>query len=442
MMADRVRIHPAALRGPAHIPTSKSLCHRAILSAALSAGESRIDRVSFSEDIQATLRVAKAFGASFEIKEDSIFVRGIGGRIGSAKADLTLPVSLDCGESGSTLRFMIPIMAALGMPSLYSGSGKLPERPLGVYYDLFDEKGISYQNKNGKLPLLVKGTLEGGRYTVDGSVSSQFITGLLMALPLAEKDSTLTVAGKLESAPYVDLTLSVLQVFGIRIERLSETEFRIPGGQTYLRSRYAVETDASQAAFFVMAAGGCLKPLESILIPGMARNTAQGDKAFTEAFNAFGGHAVYEEDGLRVFGLSDLSADSRWFNAASCPDIVPILAVLGTILPGSLRITGCARLRIKESDRLEAITSGLSILGAHIKTDGDDLVIEGGYESVSRVVTVDSDNDHRIAMSLAVASLVSNRTIEIEGASCVNKSWPSFWKDMEAMFPGAVEYLS
>ncbi|MBR3403756.1 MAG: 3-phosphoshikimate 1-carboxyvinyltransferase [Firmicutes bacterium] len=455
MMADRVVIHPASLRGEAHVPTSKSLAHRAILCAALAEGVSRIYNISLSEDIEATLNVAKVLGASYHWDGTTLVIQGIGGNVKDFFADEASPVKIDCGESGSTLRFVIPILSALGIPAVYSGRGKLPERPLSVYYELFNAHKVAYETTCGKLPLLVSGGLKGGQFEVDGSISSQFITGLLFALPLVRGDraegscesedvasvSQLTITGKIESAPYIELTLSVLKAFGVQIIRLADNEFEIPAGQRFHSCNYTVEADASQAAFLVAAAGGCLTPQESILIPGMHKDTAQGDKAFVEAFNAFGGHAVYESEGLRVFGLSDLKTESRTFDASQCPDIVPILAVLGCCLPGSLRITGCARLRIKESDRLHAITDGVSALGASICEEKDDLVIEGGFLKQAEPIVVSSFNDHRIAMAISVAALISKQTVAIEDASCVKKSWPSYWHDLEVLFPGSVETI-
>lgn len=421
-MEDVVKVQPGTIRGSAPVPASKSLCHRAILAAALAEGSSTIEHVSFSEDIEATLMVAKQLGATIQTEGDSLVIKGIGKYLPGDKEIR----QIDCHESGSTLRFVVPILAALGIPAHYFGKGKLAERPMTVYFDLFDKQQVQYEVEAGKsLPLTVKTPLKAGKFLIDGSISSQFVTGLLMALPLLEEDSELQIQGKLESRPYVNLTLHILKMFGIQIEEVKENCFKIPGRQQYQPAHYRVEADASQAAFFICAAS-IAGDKEGILIEDLQKNTAQGDLAFLEVLAAFGGRYQWEKAGLRVYPAE--LAGSVSFNVSQCPDIVPILAVLGTYARGTLQITGAARLRMKESDRLAAITQELNGLGGKIEEHEDGLTI---HHAALQGGTAESWNDHRIAMSMAVAALGCQSAVEIHGADSVRKSWPTFWHDLE-----------
>lgn len=420
-MPDIIKLMPGQVGGAAQVPTSKSLGHRAILAAALAEGTSQIDQISYSEDIVATIDVARQLGAVVEkLSESSLKIHGIAGH--SEIKDIT---TIDCHESGSTLRFVVPILAALERPALFTGRGRLVERPMQVYYDLFDAKNVAYETTNGLLPLKVTGSLKGGEFAVDGSISSQFVTGLLMALPLLKEDSKLTVTGRLESRPYVDLTKQVLAEFGIVINEVEEAVFLIPGGQTYKPVRYTVEADASQAAFPICAAAICGKE-EGVLIENLPEQTLQGDIVFLDVLKALGGRFVREEKGLRVYPAK--LQGNLTMDVSACPDIVPILAVLGCYNQGEMHIVGAARLRYKESDRLSAITQELRKLGGQIVEESEGLRIRGGKLS-GQNAALESHNDHRIAMSLAVAMLGAEGSATLHGANSVQKSWPTFWAD-------------
>lgn len=422
-MEDIYRIAPGKVGGTAVIPASKSLCHRAILAASLAKGRSVIENISLSQDIEATIAVARALGASVLMQEDgSLQIDGAGGQL-TKKTERLLQI--DCGESGSTLRFVVPILAALGLPACYTGRGKLGERPMQVYYDLFDGQGMDYETNGGHLPLTVRSPLKAGQFTVDGSISSQFVTGLLMALPLLEGDSQIRIQGSLQSRPYVNLTLSVLGQFGIRAEESTPGCFIIRGGQSYQPAHYRVEADASQAAFWICAGGIAGSP-EGLQIQDLNPQTAQGDLAFLEAYQAMGGQYCWERQGLRVFP-SHLEADLE-FDVSQCPDIVPILAVLGCYNQGKLHITGAGRLRIKESDRLAAIRTELNRMGARVREEDEGLWI---YPAKLIGGEAESWNDHRIAMAVAVAALGCQREVILKGAGSVRKSWPTFWNDLE-----------
>ena len=381
-----VTITPGLLRGAITPPPSKSQAHRLLIAAALADGESRIEHLADSQDIQATRRCMAALKAPGE----------------------DLPV-LDCGESGSTLRFLIPVALALRGGGRFTGRGRLMERPQKPYFDLFDEKGIAYRQEDGVLT--VQGRLTPGTFALPGDVSSQFVTGLLYALPLLEGDSRITLTTPLESRGYVDLTLEALERFGIRAECPDGRTQRVPGGQTYRPCRAAVESDYSQAAFYY-AANGLGGQVE---ILGLNPRSAQGDRCIVPYH-------------MQLCGPGEAELD-----VSQCPDLVPPLAAHAALRQGITRIVNAARLRIKESDRLTAVTQVLTALGADVVEGADRLTITGQPEGLAGGVTVDSHNDHRIAMMAAIAATRCAAPVTIIGAECVAKSYPDFWEDYERL---------
>ena len=381
-----VTITPGLLRGAITPPPSKSQAHRLLIAAALADGESRIEHLADSQDIQATRRCMAALKAPGE----------------------DLPV-LDCGESGSTLRFLIPVALALRGGGRFTGRGRLMERPQKPYFDLFDEKGIAYRQEDGVLT--VQGRLTPGTFALPGDVSSQFVTGLLYALPLLEGDSRITLTTPLESRGYVDMTLEALERFGIRAECPDGRTLRVPGGQTYRPCRAAVESDYSQAAFYY-AANGLGGQVE---ILGLNPRSAQGDRCIVHYH-------------MQLCGPGEAELD-----VSQCPDLVPPLAAHAALRQGITRIVNAARLRIKESDRLTAVTQVLTALGADVVEGADRLTITGQPEGLAGGVTVDSHNDHRIAMMAAIAATRCAAPVTIIGAECVAKSYPDFWEDYERL---------
>lgn len=381
-----VTITPGLLRGAITPPPSKSQAHRLLIAAALADGESRIEHLADSQDIQATRRCMAALKAPGE----------------------DLPV-LDCGESGSTLRFLIPVALALRGGGRFTGRGRLMERPQKPYFDLFDEKGIAYRQEDGVLT--VQGRLTPGTFALPGDVSSQFVTGLLYALPLLEGDSRITLTTPLESRGYVDMTLEALERFGIRAECPDGRTLRVPGGQTYRPCAAAVESDYSQAAFYY-AANGLGGQVE---ILGLNPRSAQGDRCIVPYH-------------MQLCGPGEAELD-----VSQCPDLVPPLAAHAALRQGITRIVNAARLRIKESDRLTAVTQVLTALGADVVEGADRLTITGQPEGLAGGVTVDSHNDHRIAMMAAVAATRCAAPVTITGAECVAKSYPDFWEDYERL---------
>lgn len=387
-----IRITPGPLEGTVVPPPSKSIAHRAILAAAL-AGGGTISNLAASQDIEATQRCITA--------------------LKTAGSDLPL---LDCGESGSTLRFLIPIALVLRGGGHFTGRGRLMERPQKPYFDIFDEKGVSYEQKDGVLT--VRGELNPGEYRLPGNVSSQFVTGLLYALPLMEWESQIVLTSPLESRGYVDMTLEVLRDFGITVENQNYERFIVPGDQWCTARNYTIEADWSQAAFWY-AAIALGSPVE---LEGMNAFSTQGDMQIVPYF-------------LKMQGQGALELD-----VSNCPDLVPPLAVMAALRAGeTTRLTNAARLRIKESDRLASVTQVLTALGAQVEEGADFLKITG-RDRLAGGVTVDCHNDHRIAMMAAIAATRCTGPVTILGAECVKKSYPDFW-DHYRMLGGKLDVL-
>lgn len=405
-----MRISPSRLCGNVSVPPSKSAAHRAIICAALAEGKSRVEPVELSNDIKATINCMRALGADIKVGEGCLIIKGTGGTDGKAL--------LDCGESGSTLRFLIPVAGALGVSAEFIGSGRLPSRPIGVFTDCLPEKGVSCRTEGG-LPLDIEGKLESGIYNIPGDVSSQFITGLLLALPLVEGDSEIRLTTPLQSAGYIDMTVAVMADFGVKTVR-TEYGWSIKGGQKYRPRQFTVEGDWSQAAFFMTAGalGG------NITIDNLRMDSTQGDKACVEIYRRLGAD-ISEADGIITISGGDLKGTE--IDARDIPDMVPALAVCAALAKGRTVISGAERLRIKECDRLAAMRDGLSRLGADIEETPDGLVING-VDSL-RGGLAEGCNDHRIVMSLSTAAARCDGIIEITDMESINKSYPSYFED-------------
>lgn len=415
-----VKIYPSKLKGEVKIPPSKSLSHRAIISASLSDGVSEIDNLIFSDDIKATLDGMRSLGSSIECIESEPHEETYCVTLRGNSKVKTFNNQIDCKESGSTLRFLIPFAGITKDQMTFTGRGKLVERPLDTYYRIFDEQSIEYRNKDGNLPLQVKGMLKPGTFKIEGNISSQFITGLMFVLPLLSGDSKIEITTELESKGYVDLTLDILNKFNIEIENNAYKEFYIKGNQEYKSRYYRVEGDYSQAAFWIVA--GLLG--SGVQCRDLDINSLQGDRAILEIVQRMKGNLNINEDKIEI---TESETEGVTIDATQCPDLVPILAVLGAVSNGTTKIINAERLRIKESDRLKAISTELNKLGADVKELKDGLLITGKRELGGG--TVDSWNDHRIAMALAIASIKCTQTVIITGSDAVKKSYPDFWKD-------------
>ncbi|QEK11767.1 3-phosphoshikimate 1-carboxyvinyltransferase [Crassaminicella thermophila] len=419
-----VKIIPSSLKGEVRIPPSKSMSHRAIIAAGLSNGISNIDNITFSDDIIATLEGMKSFGVESEnTKTDSEY--GISSILikGTGRMKL-LKNEIDCKESGSTLRFLIPMAGLFGEKITFIGRGKLIERPLDTYYKIFREQNIQYTNNEGKLPLSVEGKLRPGIFYMKGNISSQFITGLLFILPMLDGDSKIVITTELESKGYVDLTLDILNKFNIHVENNNYKEFIIKGNQKYNSCDYRVEGDFSQAAFWIVA--GILG--SGIKCSDLNIDSLQGDKMILDIVKEMGANILVQDNFVKV---EKSYTNGIVIDASQCPDLVPILATLGAVSKGTTKIINAARLRIKESDRLKAMATELNKLGADVLELEDGLEIKGKEKLNGGVV--DSWNDHRIAMALAIASIKCTEPVIIINSDAVKKSYPRFWQDFKSL---------
>ncbi|WP_407371750.1 3-phosphoshikimate 1-carboxyvinyltransferase [Carnobacterium sp.] len=400
---------PNALNGTVIVPPSKSMAHRAVICASLAAGRSTIKNIQLSDDILATIEGMRSFGAIISYDDQTLTIDGI--RNGAAKESRTI----NCNESGSTLRFLIPLATLFTGETHFIGQGHLGKRPLEPYQELFDAQSLHYnQATTENLQLSVAGPLTPGIYEMRGDISSQFITGMLLTLPLLAGDSVLKITTHLESKGYIDLTLSVLQAFGIVIEQ-DETgqEYRIKGQQSYIARDYTVEGDYSQAAFWLSA--NALS--NELLVNGLDSASLQGDQAIVSILNTLNGDSANSE---------------RIIDGAQVPDIIPVVALVAALSKGKTKIINLERLRIKESDRLVATQKELTALGAQIEIVGDSLLIEGVFR-LSGGQHVWSHKDHRMAMMLAIASTVCKEPIHIKDTDCVKKSYPNFWETFQQL---------
>ena len=427
-----VQITPRPLTGTVTPPPSKSMAHRLIFAAALSGGVSTIRNVAFSQDIQATLRCMEALGARWERPaENVICVTGVG----TAAASFSELPRFDCGESGSTLRFLIPIALAVAGGGIFTGRGRLMERPQKPYFDLFDEKGIFYEQKDGVLT--VQGRLAPGEFRLPGNVSSQFFTGLLYALPLLDGPSTIISTTALESADYITMTREAMRTAGVPVAvRWDPPGFQV-SPSAYHTFDGAVEADWSQAGFWYAAQGTGSR----LTITGMNEASVQGDRViltYGEILRGEGLRGGITAPVLGPAGEPSVPLPSKrpgWdtpcvgsvsLDISRCPDLALPLAAWGSLLNGTLYLKNAARLRIKESDRLATITAALKALGAEVYEEPDRLTVVG--KPTLSGGTVDSANDHRIAMMAAIAATGCSGPVTILGAECVKKSYPDFWE--------------
>ncbi|MBQ8182613.1 MAG: 3-phosphoshikimate 1-carboxyvinyltransferase [Clostridia bacterium] len=390
-----VFISPSSANGTVNAPSSKSCAHRLLICAALSDGVSVVENIGTNDDILATADCLKAMGAAVDINGTTATVKGIGTQ------DKKQEIQLFCNESGSTLRFLIPLTLVFSEKCCFSGSGRLMSRPQNVYKELFSEKNCTLENMGGTLT--ASGKLKSGIYKIRGDVSSQFITGLLFTLPLLDGDSEIVLTTPLQSAPYVDITIDALSLFGVTVNKTQNGYF-IKGKQKYISRNLSAEGDWSNAAFLdaFNIAGG------SVTVTGLNEDSFQGDKIYREFY-------------------AKLSNGTPEFDISDCPDLGPILITCAVLKHGAL-IKGTERLKIKESDRGAAMAQELKKFGVNIEIGND-------YIKVPDVIPQKPDseicchNDHRIAMSFAVLCSVTGGTLQ--DAQCVNKSYPDFFTDIK-----------
>lgn len=463
-----------SISGTLRIPSSKSLCHRVLICASLSNGCSYLDNILFSEDIDATMNCLSALGARFEkINDASVKVSGI---CNPFKKPIDLKssthvnhefivnhetrdtienhethdtivnhdahkfeessdvVELYCNESGSTLRFMIPIASALSEKVRFYGNGKLVSRPLGPYIDILKSQGLQI-GYNGVLPLEINGHMVAEAFEMPGDISSQFISGLLLAAPVMNGNLSLTIGQPLESKAYVDLTVEAMEKFGIQIERKGYEFFSISEKNQYISRDYTVEGDYSQASFWIVA-GTLIADENGILLEGLNRESLQGDLEVIQLVKSMGGNLVWEESGLRVYRAKTHGID---IDASQCPDIIPVMGVLGAFSEGITRVYNGKRLRIKESDRILSTITELRKMGVEIEELEDGFIILSSVKEGIQSVVFDGWNDHRIVMAMAIASLKLGCPVEIKGAEAVNKSYPNFFQHYKQIGGDVIE---
>ncbi|MBQ6820082.1 MAG: 3-phosphoshikimate 1-carboxyvinyltransferase [Clostridium sp.] len=417
----KIQVNKSKLKGIVKIPPSKSMAHRAIICAALGSGVSVIDNVDYSDDIIATINGMTSLGANIEKNEDKLVITGV-----FNKNNRRDPIRvIDCNESGSTLRFLVPIALLFDGITKFVGKGNLGKRPLDIYYDIFKKQEISFNAASNKLNLIVKGRLKKGEFYLPGNISSQFITGLLFTLPLLDGDSKIIITTELESKGYIDLTLDCIRDFGVVIENNNYNEFIIKGNQSYNSRNYRVEGDYSQGAFYL-----CADALGSeVEIMDLKKESLQGDKEVIDILERMGNRFAFKEN-LKCIVDKELVATV--IDGSQCPDIIPIISLVAALSKGRTEIINAGRLRIKECDRLKAVATELNKLGAKIEEKEDGLVIDG-IEELNGGVEVWSWKDHRIAMTLAIAATRCKEPIIIKDYECVAKSYPRFFEDYKRL---------
>lgn len=411
----KVTVSPSVCQHDVMIPPSKSMSHRAVICACLAEGKSIIRNLAFSDDIIATIEGMRQLGASITQHDTWIEIDGIGSEFSLQNNQIF------CKESGSTLRFFIPVFSLTNQSVTFHGENRLMKRPQALYQELFQKQGLFFEQEEDIIT--VKGSLKAGEYEIDGNISSQFITGLLLALPLLSENSIIKVKPPFESRSYVNLTLQTMADFGVKATFLDENVIEIPGGQRYHACNYQVEGDYSQLAFFAVL--GAINHDISCL--GVSPNSLQGDSVIIDILRKCG---VVVEEIENGYYIHHGKIQATEIDLSDCPDLGPILTVLAMYAKGTTRIYNAARLRLKESDRIEAMETELRKLGVDIHSTQDEIIIMGANGYIPREETL-AHKDHRIAMSLAIAATKCQSDVVIQGAECINKSYPAFFEDLK-----------
>jgi 3-phosphoshikimate 1-carboxyvinyltransferase len=405
----------ADIEGKVAAPSSKSAMQRAVAASLLAHGESHLTNISTCEDSLASVKIAEALGAKIKMIEKEIFITG-----GFNPSNNVL----DCGEAGLSARLFTPLAALHNKEIRITGKGSLLRRPVGMMESTLIELGASIKTQNGYLPIRVKGPLTGGNASVDGTVSSQFLSGLLMALPLAENNSVLYV-NDLKSKPYIDLTIGILKQFDIVIDHSDYRTFYITGNQNYKNTDYMVEGDWSGAAFLLVL--GALSG--DVAVSGLENRSVQADRLIVEALKKAGADITCDYNGIIRVRKSKLRCFE--FNVSECPDLAPPLVALASHCEGTTILTGTERLRSKESDRGLTLEQEFNKLGVEVVNRYTSLEITGTRKLFK--ANLSSHNDHRIAMALTVTASTSTQEINIDGAECVKKSYPDFFNDCQSV---------
>ena len=413
-------VTPGSRSGAVSAPSSKSQAHRILICAALAESRSVITCPGISKDIEATMNCLNGMGAQIYADGDVINVQSID------RASLSVSSGermLACSESGSTLRFLLPIVGALGIDAAFAMEGRLPERPMREYEDVLRSHGMNI-TREGSL-LHASGQLKAGTFSLPGNISSQYFSGLLFALPLVAGDSRIVIEGNLESRDYVIMTENALRQSGIVWKDLPDG-YEICGNQTYSSEpQIRVEGDYSSASFFLCA--GALSA-NGITVRNLSEASGQGDRRIVDVLKKFG--ARLERKGDEIFARRD-SLNAITIDGSMIPDLIPVLSVVAAAARGTTHIIHAQRLRMKESDRIKSTVEMLKAIGASVAETEDGMVIEG--QEYLTGGTVDSYMDHRIAMAAAVAAGICRNPVTVINAQCVSKSYPAFWDDLESM---------
>lgn len=411
----KVKIYPSKVKGEVRIPPSKSMAHRAIIAACLAKGKSVIRNVAYSEDIKTTLEGMKCLGANIVMHEDSVEIEGI------EDFNHLQTKEIFCCESGSTLRFFIPVFSLCDTSVRFTGRNRLLKRPQYIYEEIFKKQEISYVHNEDYIE--IGGSLKAGKYELRGDISSQFISGLLFALPLLDKDSTIHIKEPFESRSYVNLTLEMLSYFGVDVTYTDANTLYIKGNQSYKAHDYTIEGDYSQLGFFAVLAAinNDLKCL------GLRHDSNQGDKAILDILTEMNVDIEEIENGYLIKKSDICGCD---INLEDCPDLGPILNVAAMYAKKKTRIYNAQRLRYKESDRIAAMEEELLKCGVQIHTTESEIFIEGKERYVTNEELC-GHKDHRIVMSLCVAATVFEKPVIIEDAQAIDKSYPAFFEDLK-----------
>ncbi len=411
-------IAPSYVKGDVIAPSSKSMTQRAIAASLLADGETTILNPSGCEDSRAAMSIAIGLGAEIQIIDKKLKIKGSG---------ILKEKNLFCGESGLAIRMFSPIAALYSEEIIMTGTGSLKKRPMSMIEEALRQLGVGCKSKGGFLPLSIKGPLKGGKCEIDGSVSSQLLTGLLMALPIAAEDSEINVRD-LKSRPYIDMTLQVLDKFGIKVQNDNYIRFIIKGNQKYRAGSFEVESDWSGGAFLLVA--GAING--EVTVHGLCPDSRQSDKAILTALDSAGARMSIRENSI---GISNSDLRSFKFDSTESPDLFPPLVALASCCKGISVIKGVSRLIHKESDRANALMEEFGKLNIKVELKGDSMLVTGGEV---KGALIDSHNDHRIAMAAAVAALRASDKVMIKDSQCVAKSYPSFFDDLKQI--GAMIY--
>ncbi len=409
----KLHIKPSSVNGTIDAPASKSYLQRAIVASMLSNETSILNGVSLCDDSEAVLNIAQKLGATTCLNNRELTISGNFSPSNSV---------LDCHESGLALRMLTPIVALLPTSTTITGAGSLLNRPIEMILEALNQLNITTITNEGKLPITINGGIQGGTIEIDGSKGSQLLTGLLMALPLAKNDSNIIVRN-LKSKPYIEMTIELLKCWNIEIKTDNYQDFFIQGDQQYKSTEYTIEGDWSGAAFMLVA--GAISG--SISINGLVRNSKQADAKIVEVLNDVGTSISFNNKSISVSKNKLIGFN---FDATDCPDLFPPLVALAVHCNSTSTIAGVSRLFTKESNRAETLVDVFTKLGAEIHIEGDQMVIN---PSTLKFSSIDSHNDHRIAMAVAIASLRSDSGVEINGFECINKSYPDFYNDLKTI---------